>query len=72
MRANLASAFAGSLYRCACARPDELMQEYHISDSEVIALQRISCIYGAARRAIGWPRELWQEAQMAMARRRVA
>ena len=61
-----------SLYRCACARLDELMHEYHISDSEVIALQRISRIYGAARRAIGWPRELWQEAQMAMARRRVA
>jgi hypothetical protein len=61
-----------TLYRCACEELDELMDEHHIPDSAVLALSRLSSVYGAARRTVGFPRELWQEAQMAIARRRIA
>jgi hypothetical protein len=61
-----------SLYDLGCARMDELIRQHRISQSEVVALRRAARIYGGARRAIGFPRELWIEARMAMARRRVA
>ena len=61
-----------SLYRFACQRLDDLMREYRITDSEVIALRRASRAYSAARRVLGLPRELWQEAQKTIARRRIA
>jgi hypothetical protein len=61
-----------TLYHCACERMDQLVHENHIADSAVTALQRASRIYSAARRVVGWPRELWIEARMAKSRRRVA
>lgn len=60
------------LYRLGCARFDELLGEQHIRPPEVRALRRMSKAYGAVRRAIGLPREIWIEAQLALARRRVA
>jgi hypothetical protein len=60
-----------SLYRFACERLDQVTREYRITDSEVIALRRASRVYSAARRMLGLPRELWQEAHKAMYRRRI-
>jgi hypothetical protein len=59
-----------SLYRYGCIRMDELIRQYRISESQVAALRRAARMYGAARRLIGFPREVWIEARMAMARRR--
>jgi hypothetical protein len=61
-----------TLYRCACERLDDLIREHHVSSSEALALHRMSRIYSMARRLIGWPRELWVEANGAMARRSVS
>jgi hypothetical protein len=61
-----------SLYRFGCARMDELIRQYRVSESQVVALRSASRIYGAARRVVGLPREVWIEARLAMARRRVA
>jgi hypothetical protein len=60
------------LYRYACERFEELLQQHHINNSDAIALQRASRVYGAARRMVGLPRELWFELGMAARRRRVA
>ncbi len=60
------------LYQYACARFEELLQQHHITNADVIALQRASRVYGAVRRMAGLPRELWIELRMAVARRRVA
>jgi len=60
------------LYRFACLQFEELLRANHITSSEVAALRRASQAYHAARRLIGLPRELWIEAHMAAARRRVA
>jgi hypothetical protein len=61
-----------SLYRFACGRLDEVIREYRITDSEVVALRRASSLYSTARRVLGLPRELWHEALKARARRRIA
>jgi len=60
------------LYRFACKRLDEPMREYRVPDSGVIALRRASNVYSTAHRVLGLLRELWHEAQRAMARRRFA
>jgi hypothetical protein len=61
-----------TLYNGARERMDQLVRENHIADSAVAALQRASRVYSAARRVIGWPRELWMESRMAKLRRRIA
>jgi hypothetical protein len=60
------------LYRYACARFEELLQQHNITNSDVIALRRASQVYGAVRRMAGLPRELWIELRVAAARRRIA
>ncbi len=60
------------LYGIGCERFDELIREHAIAPGEVSALRRVSHAYGTVRRAIGLPREIWMEAQMALARRRAA
>lgn len=59
------------LYRLGCARFDELLREHGITQQEVRTLRRVSSAYGMVRRAIGLPREIWIEAQMALARHKV-
>lgn len=61
-----------SLYRFACEQLNEQIRKYRITDSDILALRRVSRLYGATRRLIGLPREFWIEAQLASARRRAA
>ena len=60
------------LYRFACGRLEQLVREHHISTSQVLRLRRVSRIYGSIRRCIGFPREVWNQTQMDVARRRMA
>jgi hypothetical protein len=49
------------LYRVGCSRFEALLREHDITDSQITALHRASRIYGAARRIVGIPREVWSK-----------
>jgi len=60
------------LYRFACARFEAMLHQHRVTPAQASRLRRASEAYGAIRRMLGFPREMWIEAQMAAARRRVA
>ena len=60
------------LYRFAVIRFEELLREHRISESQVSRLRLARHAYGAMRRVIGFPRELWIEMQMASSRHQSA
>ena len=58
------------LYRVGCERFEELLREHRITDSEIAALRRASRIYGAMRRMVTLPSEVWSSLRKAADRRR--
>jgi hypothetical protein len=60
------------LYAAGCARFEELLRKHCITKADATALRRMSWAYGAIRRTIGLPREIWIDVRTARERRRIA